>query len=101
MELFTLLGTSISSSTKISQIVSLPPNVPGDRWKRHFQALGSERQSQRNMQRDISKVSLISTDSGSTSKSRKKITFDKELLRDMKSTDTQVEEFEKWMLGKA
>ena len=52
------------------------------------------------MQRDISKVSLISTDSGSTAKSRKKITFDNELLQNMKSTDTQVEEFEKWMLGK-
>ena len=52
------------------------------------------------MERDISKVSLISTDSGSTAKSRKKITFDKELLQNMKSTDTQVEEFEKWMLGK-
>ena len=53
------------------------------------------------MQRDSSKISLASVESdGTTKSSRKKIAFDKELLQSMKRDDSQVEEFEKWMLGK-
>ena len=53
------------------------------------------------MQRDNSKISVTSVESDGTTKSaRKKITFDKELIQSMKRDDSQVEEFEKWMLGR-
>lgn len=54
------------------------------------------------MQRENSKISLASNESDATTasrSSRKKISFDKELIQSIKKDDTQVEEFEKWMLG--
>ena len=55
------------------------------------------------MQRENSKLSLTSNESDATTttsrSSRKKISFDNELIQSIKKDDTQVEEFEKWMLG--